>query len=69
MLMRMALGYHALLTIQRQAVTASDPDLLSTVRDLKEKMGIRRPVSLKTSSEIDSPFTCGLFSPEISGRS
>jgi D-alanyl-D-alanine endopeptidase (penicillin-binding protein 7) len=37
----------------------------SLLDELRESLGVRRPVALRTSSEITVPFACGLIRPEI----
>ena len=66
-----AVGVVRLLRLQlrlfRLRRTAIEPnsELLALAREVRGRLGVRQPVTLRISNEVTSPFVCGLWHPTM----
>ncbi|HUP41898.1 MAG TPA: M56 family metallopeptidase, partial [Thermoanaerobaculia bacterium] len=51
--------------LRRESVAATDPDLLAAFGELRERLGVRRPVELRLSAAVGSPLTLGPVRPAV----
>ena len=65
LLLRMAISVMVVFGISRRAVPLTDGHAVHLLKEKCVQLGISRPVRLRSSDEVHSPFSFGIFRPEI----